>query len=247
MDIKTWFDKKGSYADGLALYKKLPTANRVLLGKLATESPQNLTSLKYELRMAMSQGIRVSAVVDKPKPEIRPKPKPSAEIYVKKQVEQAVALEFAKETMALYPPELHPVYRQRIENFYKACELKFKLNALEPDQEEEALALILELDSLWDKIDTAWDILNHWKEHRRIMPVATSKDFTALSALELHTLKGNLKSSKSKREATIAKLEQYVSANPEDRTKLNLLNRKKEQLQQFLNDLEEVTRIIKKG
>lgn len=246
MDIDSWLKNKGSYADGLALYALLPGCNKTLLAKLGVESPQNLITLKYELRMAKGTKLNVVLPVKENKLPVAVKPKLAAPISAKV-IEQAAAAEFGKETMATYPPELHPVYRQRIENFYMACELKFKLNALEPDQEEEALALILEIDSLWHKIDKAWDILTHWKEYRRIMPVAASQDFSAMSALQLHTLYGNMKSAKTKRSATLVKLEQYVAQNPEDRTKLNLLNRKKEQFQQLLNDLEEVKMIINKG
>lgn len=245
MDIEKWFKNKGSYSQGVALYAALPRHNKTLLQKLATESPANLLKLKYELKMAMGSGQKatVTPVVAKPVPVPAEKPdnKPAEQVLIK----QAVDGFFAKETMAMYPAELHTVYRDRVNCFYQACELKFKLNRLRPDQEQEALELILQLDALWQKIDRYWDMLNHWKEHKRIMPVAESEDFTQLSADKLMLRRKLLDTNLSKRRKTIAALEATVQASPEDRTKLNLLNRKKEQLQQLINDLESIRKALK--
>jgi hypothetical protein len=51
-------------------------------------------------------------------------------------------------------------------------------------------------------------------------------------------LRDNLQSSISKREKTIESMQERVKASPEDRTILNLLNRKLEQLEQKKIDLE---------
>lgn len=246
MDVETWLKEKGSYADGLALYKMLPGCNKILLSKLSAETPQNLLSLKYELRMALSKKQNVSLKPVKPVTKVTspaPAKAPINEALVKKAAETA----FEKETLAMYPAELHPVFRERVEKFYKACELKLRLNLLSPDEEEEALNIILELEVLWQRIDKCWEILTHWRQHRRLMPVEASKDFSKFTAVQLLSEKGNLKSKISKRQATISKLEKYVQENPEDRTKLNYLNKKREELQQLINDLEEVNRLIEKG
>jgi hypothetical protein len=53
-----------------------------------------------------------------------------------------------------------------------------------------------------------------------------------LSGNKLVMLRDNLQSSISKREKTIESMQERVKASPEDRTILNLLNRKLEQLEQ---------------
>ncbi|WP_264560683.1 hypothetical protein [Flavobacterium sp. N501239] len=157
--------------------------------------------------------------------------------------ESAVLLQ--KETMASYPMGLHSVYRDRISNFYNACELKFKLNALPADDEEEAFDLIIQLEELWERIDRAWFVLNHWKDYGRIMPFDTSEDFKKMNAIQLVKRRDQLQTSISKRNKTLEKIIQEVESSPEDRVKLNLLNRKKEQLQQLIIDLETIRNLLK--
>jgi hypothetical protein len=44
--------------------------------------------------------------------------------------------------MAMYPMELHSTYRQRVSDFYLACELKFQLNSITDDDETMRLPLL---------------------------------------------------------------------------------------------------------
>jgi hypothetical protein len=66
--------------------------------------------------------------------------------------------------MAMYPMELHSTYRQRVSDL--ACELKFQLNSI-TDDDETMRFIIIQLDDLWTRIDRAWMILGHWKDHNR--------------------------------------------------------------------------------
>jgi hypothetical protein len=69
----------------------------------------------------------------------------------------------------------------------------------------------------------------------RPQPCATEshEDFSQVSGNKLVMLRDNLQSS-IKREKTIESMQERVKASPEDRTILNLLNRKLEQLEQKL-------------
>jgi len=244
MDIKKWFENKGSYADGLALYAQIKGCQRLLLTKLAQENTQNFLMLKYELKMALSTAGGVTIPTKQnvaPQPAV-PKKEPLLEVIIKESTEA----QFEKETMAMYPVELHGVYRARVSDFYRACEIKFKLNALEPDDEDTALDILMELEALWDAIDNAWIVLHHWRDHKRIMPVEVSEDFTVLNGIQLVKRRGQLETSKSKREKTIAAMEIAAQDAPEDKRKANLLNRKKEQLQQIIIDLDTVRAILQK-
>jgi hypothetical protein len=64
------------------------------------------------------------------------------------------------------------------------------------------------------------------------MPTESHEDFSQVSGNKLVMLRDNLQSSISKREKTIESMQERVKSSPEDRTILNLLNRKLEQLEQ---------------
>jgi hypothetical protein len=244
MGIQSWFNSQGSYADGVMLYSKLPACNTNLLRSFARENTSNFLKLKYELKKALLAGS--STIVPKtkkeptePKKAIRPEP------LLNEIIKQSAAVSFEKETMAMYPMELHSTYRQRVSDFYLACELKFQLNCTADDDENYALKIIIQLDDLWTRIDRAWMILGHWKDHNRIMPTESHEDFSQVSGNKLVMLRDNLQSSISKREKTIESMQERVKSSPEDRTILNLLNRKLEQIEQKKIDLETIRKKLK--
>ena len=244
MDIQSWFSSQGSYADGVMLYSKLPTCNANVLRSFARENTANFLKLKYELKKAslsltdtnVAQSVKVAT---EPKKPLKPEP------LLQEIIKQSAAVSFEKETMAMYPMELHSTYRQRVSDFYLACELKFQLNSIADDDENDALKIIIQLDDLWTRIDRAWMILGHWKDHNRIMPTESHEDFSQVSGNKLVMLRDNLQSSISKREKTIKSMQERVKASPEDRTLLNLLNRKLEQLEQKKIDLETIRKKLK--
>lgn len=244
MDIQSWFTSQGSYADGLKLYSQLPTCNSNLLRSFARENSANFLKLKYELKKVLLSG--KSTIVPKAEKIVAlPIVEPKQEPLLKEIIKASAAVSFEKETMADYPMELHSTYRQRISDFYQACELKFQLNATPDDDEDNALKLIIQLDDLWTRIDRAWMILGHWKDHNRIMPTESHEDFSQVSGNKLVMLRDNLQSSISKREKTILGIQERVKASPEDRTVLNLLNRKLEQLEQLKINLETIRKKLK--
>jgi hypothetical protein len=244
MDIKRWFSSQGSYADGLKLYSQLSSCNATVLKSFARENTANFLKLKYELKKASlsltytnaAQSLKVST---EPKKPIKPTP------LLKEIIKQSAKVSFEKETMAMYPMELHSTYRQRVSDFYLACELKFQLNSTADDDETNALKIIIQLDNLWTRIDRAWMILGHWKDHNRIMPTESHEDFSQVSGNKLVMLRDNLQSSISKREKTIESMQERVKTSPEDRTILTLLNRKLEQLEQKKIDLETIRKKLK--
>lgn len=244
MDIQTWFLNKGSFVDGVRLYSLLPNCNPTLLRSFSKENSANFLKLKYELKKASISGgntiiQKVEKVVSEPIKEVK------QDSMMQEIIKQSEELSFEKETMAMYPMDLHSTYRQRVSDFYLACELKFKLNSLPEEDEENALEIIIQLEDLWTRIDRAWMILNHWKEHNRIMPTEESEDFNKLSGVQLVMLRNNLESRISKRQKTIDGLQEKLKENPEDRTLLNLFNRKFEQLQQLIIDLETIRKLLK--
>ena len=244
MDIQSWFASSGSYADGVTIYSQLPSCNANVLRSFAKENTSNFLKLKYELKKASLSGA-ITIIPKAEKVVTEPKKAPNPEPLLKEIIKRSAEASFEKETMAMYPMELHSTYRQRVSDFYLACELKFQLNSIADDDEENALKIIIQLDNLWTRIDRAWMILGHWKDHNRIMPTEESEDFNKLSGKKLIMLRNNLQSNISKREKTIESLCERVIASPEDRTLLNLYNRKLEQLEQMKIDLETIRNLLK--
>jgi len=250
MIIQKWFDRSGSFSEGVELYAKLPQPSIHLLRLFKVENTSNFIRLKYELKLAINKGLDK---VEIPKnPEI---PKNSDQVpapeedtaFLNQLIESSSNAEFSKETMAMYPPELHPVYRERISNFYLACELKFKLNALPEAASDEALKIILQLESLWDKIDKAWEILHHWNDHHRLMPTEVSQDYSKFTPMQLANEKGLLETRISKRKKTILGIEKKIETDMSNRVLANSYHKKKEELEQLIVDLETIKKILKNG
>jgi hypothetical protein len=244
MDIKQWFSESGSYSDGVELYKKLASCSRITLQSFEIENSANLLRLKYELKKALMSG-SMATIPKTEKVVTAAKKTPEKEPFLKQIIKASAAVAFEKETMATYPMELHPIYRKRIEDFYLACELKFKLNMLPASAEGESLKIILQLEDLWTRIDKAWIILDHWKDHNRLMPIKESEDFSKLNGIQLVKMRSNLESSISKRQKTIEKMRVEADASPEDRALANLLLNKLEALHQLTLDLETIRNLLK--
>lgn len=248
MNIQDWFDSSGSYADGVKLYSLLPNCSNLMLKSFRIENFSNSLQLKYELKRALLSGLNpslpeISEIAEKSETKEVPEQKTSHEELAR----ESEKTEFPKETMAMYPMELHSVYRERISNFYKACELKMILNRLAPSEEMEALVLILQIEKLWELIDRAWMVLEHWKDTGRIMPFSESTDFSKFSAVQLVTEKSLMEVRISKRQKTLDKMYDNLLANPEDRLKANQYNKKKEELEQLKIDLETIKKLLKDG
>lgn len=257
MTIKEWFDNGCDFKTGVDLYRQLPAATPVMLRNFARETPSNKLTLKYELKKALMAGssVSISPVVPVLEKQVSPEPAPPVPDRNPVQIkEKAVRLadessksEFQKETLSMYPPELHPVYRERINKFYLACELKIKLNTLPENALDDALNLILQLEDLWGKIDKAWEILNHWKEHHRLMPVESEVDYSKMTAMQLVREKSLLESRISKRKKTLEGVYRRCLEHPEDKTLLNNYNRKKEELEKLILNLEKIKELIRSG
>lgn len=246
MKLQEWFDTNGSFEKGVELYSQLPNAKQNLLRSFKIENFSNMLMLKYELKRAINLGIDVGVERQKKATETSPVivVVKEGEVPIKYIIEQSNKKEFSTETMAMYPMELHSIYRERISNFYHACELKFKLNRLPAEDEKGALELILQLEGLWSKIDKAWVTLNYWKENNRLMPIEQSVDYSKLTPMQLHKEKGLIEVRISKRKKTVLGFENHLEQNPNDKTKLNLYHKKVEDLEQLNIDLQTIKKLI---
>ena len=153
-----------------------------------------------------------------------------------------------KDFISDYPAQLHPTYRKRLEVWLSLCSLKIQLNEIPPRQEEKAFALQYQIYLLFKEMDRLEHILKHYRQYKRIMPTETKKDFSEKTELELYKQQNNLRSLITRREQTIAKMQAEIFSDGEPTPKqLHLLNLKKEQLQQKINELIEIEKRLELG
>lgn len=243
MTISEWFTSDKDYNKGLAILATVPGVSPALLGQLKNETRSNFLILKYELKKMENNPIYIKSITKKKlvlKPlSVVPK------INNTSIIETSVAKEKTKESIALYPIELHGTYRKRIDDFYEMCSLKMQLNEVDEDANDVALSIILKIEDLQSKIDLADEALNYWKENNRLMPVEPKVDLNKLKPMEIFKKIALLETSISKRKKTLESLSQHLKLHPDDLTKRNLYLRRIEYMQQLVLDLSKLKEISK--
>ncbi|CDN79533.1 hypothetical protein [Elizabethkingia anophelis] len=145
-----------------------------------------------------------------------------------------------------YPQELHIAYKQRYDYWLEACSLKIQLNAVDHGDEKTAYEIQNKMFAALDQLDKCQNALDHYKEYKRVLPIETKVDYGSLSPMELITTRNNLRSNITKRKSTISKMEASLpkTSHPNYKRDLHLLNRKKEQLQEYENRVEQLNNLI---
>ena len=167
MTIAQWLQSDPQdYPKGLDLYKSLPNYNRHFLAAMSKkETPQNLMKLRYALRKHENTEIAEPEV--KSTPDYQPEKRNFTPLHISQ-----------------LPPELHLKYIKQKTDFATACSLKIQLNSLKPEErKEKALGIILELEQLFESINQAWKIFDHYEKYKEIL-VIKEVDFSKLSPLK---------------------------------------------------------------
>lgn len=149
--------------------------------------------------------------------------------------------------IAQYPVELHPAYQQACQIWINVCSLKIQLNAVPRHDEKEAFKIQTAILEKMELFDICKKALDHYNDHKRILPTATKSDFSKLSPIELITKRNSLRSLITRRKQTIDKLETELPEESDENyyKKISALNRKKEQLQELILDEEKLNELIK--
>lgn len=196
-------------------------------------SLQNFAKLKYELKKLGDPT---------PKEEIKPPPPTpeKAKTYRPKPFDDLI-LE--------YPPALHSIFKKRWEVWLEACSLKIQLGNIPEKEPQKAFDIQWKIYQCFQELDQCQTILNHYREHKRIMPTKTQKDLSIMSEMELFKHRNNLRTLITRRKQTINLLEKNLPEKEhQDYTKkLHHLNLKKEQLQQKINELLECDKLLNHG
>ena len=152
--------------------------NKRIADSSSSFSLQNYAKIKYELKKLQEVGgdnqeaesNRQEAGGRKQETEsVQPKRKPFDDL------------------ISEYPLELHSTYRKRWEVWLLACSLKTQLNEIgDADKEEQAaFELQMKIYECFQMLDICQNILKHYREHKRIMPTESKKDYSQMTELEL--------------------------------------------------------------
>lgn len=200
-------------------------------------SLQNRARVVYLLKQLESKAQKPSiALVPTPKKDTNTKPKEQ-----KNSNPQGLGI------IASYPIELHKTYRKALNAWIKVCELKLQLNLLPAEEERKSLQIQFEMFKLMERFDVWKKILDHYTEHKRILPQESKQDFSKLNPIELLNMRNNLRSLITRRKKTIQKMKENLP-HPDDDLyfrRLDMLNRKREELQEKKLELVEVQKLLK--
>ncbi|WP_233898348.1 hypothetical protein [Tenacibaculum piscium] len=200
MQIEKWFKNGCDYSEGVLLYisKKGHNTNLARLFS-RKESVYNLEKLKHELRKFTDTEIKTIAVPESKTPPITSKKLPEKH--------KTIRGFYRLNELAV---ELHPLSIKQRNDFQKAISLKLKLNNLHASEEGVALMLCLDIENLFDAIDTAQSVLDHYVNHKVILNI-TPRNYTNLNAAQLLQARNNKRVAVSKYQTKVANLTIDVS------------------------------------
>ncbi|MCC4228387.1 hypothetical protein [Zunongwangia profunda] len=247
MEISEWLQSKPKdYNIGVDLYAGSSVMkSRTLANLKRGQNPRNMAVLIKELRQ-----LSKSKAYQKPKPkpvvkiEVIADPKPvQVEMERKNQIEQSANTYFQKIKYNELPAVLKVRFRHLKDLFYDMCDLKFALNDLAAKDTQKALKLILNIEYLDEQREMIWRELDHFQDHKTLLPTKTENDFTALSQHDLFLKKANLVNYINKKSSRIKKWESELQkkSNKDERLKIGQqINRTQKAVHQHKLDLQKI-------
>lgn len=166
MDINLWFKNGCDYKKGVAIYANLnrhkPNLLKLFLKK---KSPSNLSKLKYELSKHQQVVFTKPAVLT---------PSPS---LVTQEKTKTPSCFYRLNQLHL---DIHPLAIKQRNDYQLAISLHCKMVSLHTDEEGEALNLALQIEDLFDAIETTQKVLDYYIKHKVVLNLAprTYKDYT---------------------------------------------------------------------
>ena len=138
--------------------------------------------------------------------------------------------------IAKYPTELHSTYKDCYNEWLDVCRYKIELNGVAINDVNAAYEVQWKMHQSITNFDRYKKALDHWNEHKRILPTESKTDYSTYTLFELDQAKRSLATLISRRKKTIAKKEKELP--PVDamdyRKKLAAIQLKKEQLEEML-------------
>ncbi|UKB81253.1 hypothetical protein [Chryseobacterium sp. MEBOG07] len=210
--------------------------DQVMMKKLSSFSLVNHSKLKYLIKQFDVQSTEEKKEIESDKSESEPEIK----IIIQKRESKFSDL------ISNYPQELHPVFKSRYDHWLSACSLKQQLNSVDRLDEITALKIQWEILGNIEAMEDCQRALDYYQDHKRILPIKTNKNFSGLTAIELLKTRNNLRSNITKRIKTLNQMESNLPeiGDKEYNLKLHLVNRKREKLQEYINQVTELDKLI---
>ncbi|MDN3595314.1 hypothetical protein [Zunongwangia endophytica] len=247
MEISEWLNSKSKdYNIGIDLYAGSNIVkSRTLANLKRGQNPRNMAVLIKELRQ-LSKTRSYSKPQPKPAIEkvVAKTPKPvQVEMERKNQIEQSASAYFQKIKYNELPAVLKVRYRQLKDLFYDMSDLKFVLNDLPTKEVNKALKIILKIEALDEQREMIWRELDHWQDHKTLLPTKTETDFSELSQKDLFLKKANLVNYINKKSKRIENWEEALEkeSSKEERLKIGQqINRTQKAVHQHKLDLHKI-------
>lgn len=246
--IQEWFDKKGSYTEGIRLLEKVcGKNNRIYLRlKNSKDNQRNKAALKYELTKYLKKSTPI------PKENISPATKnPTThtsidnDLITEKRIVTSIKHNNEKVTISMSPDaHLQKRFMEKSQVFYKRSVLKMKLNNLPSEAEETALQISMEIIKLTTLLDTIWSEIDYFLAHKKRMP--EGKDYSSLSPVSLVKEKQNIFQRISKRKKTLDKWKKLLPNTPKNKQLAlqSKIEKQIEELTQMEMDLQNVNELM---
>ena len=212
MKINEWFENGCNYQEGVTLYGSLkghsPNLLRLFLRK---QSNANSDKLKYELgkyRKSTKTKIVTPAIKEKPQ---KFKINPQVD-FVKVDPKTANSKKGSFYSLNELHIDLHPLAIKQRNDFQTAISLHTQLVRLHPDEEGVALKLCIQIEDLFDAIETTQKVLDHYVTHKVVLNIE-ARSFKDLSPAQLLQSRNNKRISVSKYKKKVATLKLQLGQN----------------------------------
>lgn len=213
MKVNEWFSSSSNYTAGVSIYASLkghsPNLVRLFLRK---ESPSNFEKLKYELGKFREKT---------QEPSINKQEKSTVKVNLQvdnnnvyhqhKHTTQKLNSFYFYRLNELHT-DLHAMSIKQRNDFQKAISLKLKLNELHPSEEGAALSLCIEIEDLFDAIETTQKVLKHYVDHKVVLNI-TPRNYKDLTAPQLIQSRNNKRISVSKYKKKVESFESNLGRN----------------------------------
>lgn len=251
MKVNDWFLNGCNYNEGVQIYAGLKNSSHNLLRLFRQkETAYNTAKLFNELSKYKDVSIKetfIKEIASQPNQELTEDRKLNIFIDGSEKVKQPVTLHSYKPLLInMLPVELHPVFIEQKSNFATVCSLKLQMNNLAPESEEKALILCLEIEELFDKIESAWKILDHYIETKEVLKIANTS-FSELTPAQLLQRRNYKRAALSKEKTKLKHLEATLleATTIALKTKLNVqIARTKEKKINLQVDIQKLTELV---
>lgn len=255
MTIDDWFKNK-DYDKGVALYEELeknPKSNTLRSLKRG-RSNRNMSLLIRNLRQLNDRVNTPNKNVVSAVSRVKKEELPSTNIDVVQEIkneqikEEATKQYFVGVRYGSLPKTLKIRYRQLKDLFYDRCDLKFKLNDLPDAEEKKALKLQKKIFWIASQQDQIWKEIDHWQEHKTLLPSNTDDDFSDLEMKDLFLKKASFESSIYKFKKRIEGYREALEAESDKSEKVKInqqINRSTRNLHEKELNLQKILHALK--